>query len=352
MEVDYHIIKRYLDGNKQEGDKKKLLSWFSSFQDEGNLRKEYYRYWNEELSDSLTLKGYDANKVLGRIYHEIKLEESKSVVKKKVASRVINILTRVAAVLFIPLSILFFLNKENMVSTGDNIVYSEMYSPLGTRTMFYLPDGSSGCLNGGSTLRFPTKFEGEARKVDLKGEAYFDVLTNPKKPFIVSGSNIEVIAHGTSFNVEAYPKDKVNRITLAEGKVEVLGKKNGSIQKLGTLTPDQMCLFNLKNAHSKIIKVNAANIIAWKEGKLIFKDEPLSEVIKKLNRRYNIHIEIKDERLKAHPYLATFEDESLDEVINLLTLSAPIKIKDLGRKRNPDGTFEKRIIELYYKTNM
>ena len=351
MEVDYQVIKRYLDGNTQQGDKEKILSWFSSCHAEGSLREEYYRYWNEELSNSLIIKGYDSNKVLGNIYHRIKLEESGSKVKRKVINRFINTITRVAAVLFIPLSIFLLLNRENLMPTTDNIVYSEMYSPLGTRTMFYLPDGSSGCLNGGSTLRFPTKFEKDTRKVDLEGEAYFDVLSNSEKPFVVSGSNIKVIAHGTSFNVEAYPEDKINRVTLAEGKVEVLGEKDGIMQKLGTLTPGQMCVFNQTNSRCKFIQVNADNIIAWKDGKLIFKNDPLWKVVIKLNRRYNINMVIKDEQLKTHPYLATFEDESLDEVINLLKLSAPIEVKDLGRKSNQEGTFEKRIIELYYKNN-
>lgn len=352
MEVDYQIIKRFLDGDGQKEDQTKILSWFSNFQAEGNLRKGYLRYWNKELSGDLNIEGYDSDKVLGKIYHAIKLEESRSTIKRKAINRVINTITRVAAVLFIPLTIFLLINKERYIETKADVTYSEIYAPLGTRTMFYLPDGSSGYLNGGSTLKFPTAFIGESREVDLKGEAYFDVLSNPEKPFIVYGENVNVVAHGTSFNVEAFPEDNTNKVTLVKGQVEVLGKKNGQIQKLGTLEPNQMCIYDKRTSFYKFMDVDADKIIAWKEGKLVFINEPLEEVIKELNRRYNINMIIKDSKLKEYTYLATFEDESLDEVIKLLKLSAPIEVKDFGRKRKPDGAFEKRVIELYYKPNI
>jgi transmembrane sensor len=349
MEVDFLVIKRFLDGNIQEGDKEKILSWFSSFQAETDLRKGYYRYWNEELSNNLSIEGYDQEKVLGKIYHEIKLDESRSLVKKKVINSIINIITKVAAVLFIPLTVFLFVNKERLKPNMTNISYSEIYSPPGTRTVFYLPDGSTGCLNGGSYLKFPTVFKGESREVSLKGEAFFDVISNPGKPFIVYGENINVIAHGTSFNIKAFPEDITNKVTLVKGKVEVLRTKDGQIQKLGILEPNQMCVYDCKTSQSKIIQVDADKIIKWKEGKLVFINEPFHELVKELNRRYNINMVIKDPKLIEYSYLATFEDESMDEVINLLKLSAPIEVKDLGREKRSDGTYGKRIIELYYK---
>ena len=79
--------------------------------------------------------------------------------------------------------------RKRIFTTPAETAYSEIYSPLGTRTMFYLPDGSSGWLNGGSYLEFPAEFRGKSREVFLKGEAYFDVVTDPKKPFVVKGEH-------------------------------------------------------------------------------------------------------------------------------------------------------------------
>jgi ferric-dicitrate binding protein FerR (iron transport regulator) len=215
--------------------------------------------------------------------------------------------------------------------------------------MFYLPDGSTGYLNSGSHLKFPAEFKGKSRKVELKGEAYFDVLSNPRKPFIVSGTSINVIAHGTSFNVMAFPEDKINQVTLVSGEVKIQGKRDGHIQNIGILKPDQMCIYDESSSFYRFVPVDANRIVAWKAGKLIFRDEPFEEVVKRLNRRYNTNMVIKDEKLKSYKYLATFEDETLDEVIKLIKISAPIEVRELAREKNQDGTFDKRTIEFYYK---
>jgi len=351
MEVDFHIIKRYLDGTGKKGDKEKILSWFSGNQEESDLRGEYYRYWTE-LPTDLSIEDYDEEKMLGNIYHKIKLEESKSLDKPATANRavhkVISLLTKVAAVLFIPLTIFMLINRDRFVST-DYVAYSEIYAPVGTRTKFNLPDGSVGYLNGGSTVKFSNVFKGKSREVQLKGEAFFDVQSNPKKPFVVSGSNINVVAYGTSFNVEAYPEDNVNKVTLVKGKVEVLAKTESKLQSLGILAPGEMCVFNKEKSSHQFTQVDAAKIVSWKDGKLVFSNEPFDEVVKKLNRRYSVNITIKDEKLKTYTYLATFEDETLDEVLKLITISAPIEVKDLGRKIRPDGTSGERAIEFYSK---
>lgn len=352
MKIDFNIIKRYLDGTGQKGDKEKIFSWFSSIPAESDLCRHYNRYWNE-LPDDLNLEGYDEEKMLGKIYHKIILEESKPAEEPKtgwgVVQKVITLFTRIAAVLFIPLTIFIFINRERFISAGYTI-YSEIYAPMGTRTKFNLPDGSSGYLNGGSTVKFPNEFKGKSRDVNLEGEAFFDVLSNPEKPFVVSGSNINVVAYGTSFNVEAYPEDKINKVTLVKGKVEVLGKTNDRVQSFGILTPGEMCVFNKEKSSYQFVQVDADKIVSWKDGKLVFINEPLEEVVKKLNRRYSVNIIINDEKLKTYTYLATFKDETLDEVLKLIKLSAPIEVRDLGRKIRPDGTSEERIIEFYLRT--
>ena len=348
MEVNSQVIKRYLEGYEKEGDKELILDWFSNVQFEKGLRKEYYSYWNE-IANKLDLEGYDGSVILGRIYHEIKLEESGKLQGKRVMIRVINNVSRIAAILFIPLIAFLFLYRDNFIPASVEAAYSEIYSPLGTRTMFYLPDGTTGWLNGGSYLEFPSEFTGKSRDVVLNGEAYFDVHSDPKKPFIVSGSNIEIVAYGTSFNVQVYPDDPVCKVTLESGNIKVSGKQDGSIRNSRILEPDQMYIYDIGTFSHKTATVDSKRIISWKEGKLVFKDEPFSEVVKKVNRWYNVNIIIKDEILESYIYMATFEDETLDEVLKLIKLSAPIEYKDLGRKRREDGTFEKRKIELYYK---
>lgn len=351
MKVEPHIIKRYLDGTGRKEDKEIIISWFSDFQMETGLRQVYKSYW-DEMPDSPEVEGYDEGKVLGEIYHQIKIEESKSQAKPakwEVPQRIITILIRVAAILFIPLTIFILLNKDRLTPTDTSVAWSEIYAPMGTRTKFSLPDGSAGYLNAGSSIRFATVFKGKSREVTLNGEAYFDVLSDPQKPFVVSGNNIRVVAYGTSFNVEAYPEDQIHKVTLVKGKVEVFGEKNDKVRSLGILTPGEMCVYNNEQSSAEFIRVDASKITSWKDGKLVFIDEPFSEVVKKLNRRYSVNIVIKEERLKDYSYLATFEDETLDKALNLLKLSAPIEIKEHKREQKPDGSYGERTIEFYFK---
>jgi transmembrane sensor len=347
MNVDLQVINRFLDGHEQEGDKELILEWFSDISAEYDLRRKYKTYWDEMVSKQ-DLEGYDGEKILDRIYHQIKLKESHLQPRNKGLIRFVNMVTKVAAVLFIPLMAYAFLTRDHKMLADNQMASSEIYSPPGTRTMFYLPDGSKGWLNGGSYLEFPTEFKGRSREVVLKGEAYFEVRANKRKPFIVSGSHITVAAHGTSFSVMAFPEEEVCEVTLATGSIKVWGKKNGINQNARMLQSDQMYIYDLSTSTSRVVAVDAAQIICWKEGKLVFKNDSLEEVIKRLNRWYNVNIIIMDESLKSYVYLATFEDETLDEVLKLLEYSAPIRYKDLGRKRNEDGTFTKRKIELYY----
>jgi ferric-dicitrate binding protein FerR (iron transport regulator) len=112
--------------------------------------------------------------------------------------------------------------------------------------------------------------------------------------------------------------------------------------------PGYTCSYDLKTSVFKTSMVDIDQIISWKDGRLVFRNEPFDEVVKKINRWYNVNCIIKDDTLESYAYRAIFVDETLDEVLKLLKLSAPIDYKDIGRNRRKDGTFEKRVIELYF----
>lgn len=348
MEVDFQGIKRYLEGKERKGDKERIIDWFSDIRFEKDIQKKYRLIWNE-LAEHKDLEECDGSVILGRIYHKMKNDEFKNLTREKSIVRILNTISKIAAVLFIPLIAYVWITKGSDFPIAAETAYSEIYSPLGTRSMFYLPDGSTGMLNGGSSLEFPAEFRGKSREVLLKGEAYFDVVTDSKKPFVVKGEHTCVIAYGTSFNVQAYPEDPETRITLISGKIRLFERINGKVLNLAVLKPDQMYVYYPGKRLERTETVDVKEVIAWTEGKLTFRDETFTELVRKINRWYNVELIIMDKALRSYSYQATFMDETLDEVLKLLHYSAPIEYKDLGRKKRPDGTFEKRKIELYYK---
>jgi ferric-dicitrate binding protein FerR (iron transport regulator) len=300
-----------------------------------------------DTNESL-IYAYDEERIHDRIHHILRLEEATYLRNANKWSKVIRFFTRAAAVLFIPLALFTVLYLKGAIADSPAVASADIYSPLGSRTSFELPDGSTGWLNGGSTLSFPSQFKGKTRTVKLTGEAYFDVISNPKKPFIVLASNMKVKAYGTSFNVMAYPDDMTMEVTLESGIVEISGKDQANNDKsLGFLAQGERAVIIPGTGYFKKDPVEIDLYTSWKDGKLVLRNEDMSQMVKKLNRWYNVSLVIKDSRLDTYNYRATFEDEILDEVLNILKRTSNIAFKDLGRNRYPDGTYGKRTIELF-----
>ena len=350
-QVDARLVQRYLEGGGSEKEKLQIEEWFSDLRANEELRKFSKIRWEDLPKEpkETTLSGYDEERVHDRIHHILRLEEAAAFHKARTRSMLIRFFTRAAAVLFIPITLFALYNWRGNIAGSQSVSRAEIFSPFGARTNFVLPDGSSGWLNGGSTLSFPTQFKGKSRNVELTGEAYFDVQTNPKKPFTVIADEMKVRAYGTSFNVMAYPDDKTMEVTLETGVVEVFGKDRFNNEKsMGLMAPGERGVLIQGTGYFKKDSVNVDQYTSWKEGRLVLRNKPMSQVVSKLNRWYNVNIVISDSRLESYTYRATFEDEKLDEVLKILTSTSPIVCKEVGRKRYPDGTYGKRTIELHY----
>ncbi len=348
MGLDQNILMRYLEGNWTEDDGLKIREWFNNLNDERELRASSKDYWNELQPDS-KLEDYDETALLGQIYRQIRLNEFRTSRRQTSSHRILNIITKIAAVLFIPMLIVMISSHYDTKIKASDITYNEIYSPPGSRTMFTLPDGSKGWLNSGSYLKYPQTFLGKTRTVSLKGEAYFNVVTNPDKPFVVSGKSLSIVAKGTAFNVTSWEDEPGTKVTLVHGKVEVYKDYKEKNSLIASLKPNQMLFYSPTGSGSYIKDVDINKYISWTDGKLVFRDDPFTEVVKKISRWYNVNIIVEDNSLKSYTYVATFQDESLDEVLKMLKISAPIDYKSIARKQRTDGSFEKKTIEIYYK---
>ena len=220
--------------------------------------------------------------------------------------------------------------------------YAEIQCPLGVRTKFVLPDGTKGFLNSGSILKYPVVFN-KSREVNLTGEAFFEVNHNQEMPFIVHTQNLNIKDLGTSFNVISWPGEKTEEVILQTGMAEII-TTGGS--KICDLLPDEKVVLNTENGKSVKSKVIALQYTGWKDGKLVFRNEDMIEVAKRLSRWYNAEIVVADNRLADYRFHATFQDEQLDEVLKLLALTTPIKYTEEKRNMANDGLVPKRKIVL------
>lgn len=180
-----------------------------------------------------------------------------------------------------------------------------------------LPDGTTIRLNSCSKITYPSVFKENTRLVLLEGEAYFSVVSDPEKPFIVSTDYFSVKVLGTQFNVSAYPTDERATTTLSKGRVEVK-LKEGAPGSPYTLQPSQQLIYN-KNDHSvSLHKIDNASA-DWKDGQLIFRDASFQDIIQTLQRRFNVTIDYDKQYFPNLPYTVKFvQGEDLEDILNIM----------------------------------
>lgn len=336
QEIVNERIIHYLEGNATPGEQELLLDWVNQSSDNKLYFQQLKNLW--EMSDPkiAELKIFTP-KALENVLDKIEPTRSR---KLKVNLR------KIAAILFLPLmAASFFLGKKLEHKVANAVSYNEIYASLGTRSTILLSDGSKVWLNSGSKLRYPDKFTSNNRVVFLTGEAYFEVQSDLDRPFIVRSNNINVKATGTKFNVQALESEKEIKVSLISGKVEVNRQiDTDKNQVLANLIPNQMLTYDTLTGKVQTFTGDLYEFIAWKDGQLVFRNRPLSEVVKKISQHYNVDIELRGRELQDYRYRATFEEESLNEILKLLQLSSPIRYTEVKRTLQPDGTFSKRKI--------
>lgn len=254
---------------------------------------------------------------------------------------------KAASVLVLPLlisSLLFaymlFVKQEKQ----DTIGFAEITAPSCAVLAYELPDQTKVWLNGNSTLKYPTKFIGNKRVVELNGEANFEVKANPECPFYVkTPEGLVVYVYGTKFNLSAYQDDEYIQAVLEHGKVNVILPNRENEVKL---LPGEQLSYSKQLKQSVKKKVNIKEFIAWVEGKIIFRDTPLKMVVKRLSRFYNLDIELRNHRNKEYELRATFKRQPIHQILEYMSYSIPLRWKTIEQKQLPDGTIQKKKIIL------
>ena len=197
----------------------------------------------------------------------------------------------------------------------------------GVKGKITLPDGSEVILNSASTLRTPARYENGKRVVELEGEGYFKVASNPDWPMYVRTSRgVTVKVTGTEFNLSTYSDDAALKLTLVRGRVSLLDEKNDT--EIAVREKEEVVIGNRRQLETPTrkpadIKVNTS----WKDGYLVFDNTPIREVIKKMERWYGIDITVADARVMNNTFTASFRSESLQQVLTLLDITCGIKSK-------------------------
>ncbi len=207
--------------------------------------------------------------------------------------------------------------------------YNSIETPKGGEFKIVLPDGSKVWLNASSSLRYPTSFLGSERKVELTGEAYFEVAKNVLKPFKVAGSDQVVEVLGTQFNISSYVDDAAVKTTLLEGSVRVLSNKSSQVKML---KPGEQSNISYSANVFSVKQVDVEQAVAWKNGYFLFVDEDLKSIMRKFERWYDVDVEYKGNADDLRFGGIVSRSKSLSQALKIVEQTGNLKIKIEGRR--------------------
>lgn len=217
---------------------------------------------------------------------------------------------------------LVYSNKSNK----ESLMYNTLRVPYGKRFKLQLSDGTNVDLNAGTSLKYPVKFiKGESRQVFLDGEAYFSVAKDVLHPFIVSADEVNIRVLGTQFNVSSYTEDSKISTVLVEGSVDVY--QNGNTYSSNTSTnlkPGFKADWQKQNNTISLEEADIEMHTAWINGKIIFRHIPFKNVIKKLERHYDVVIMNNNIELGEKFVTASFDIETIENIFEILNVSYDI----------------------------
>ena len=345
----YDLYSKYLKNNCSKEEAAELLKILEDPDNDQFIKTIAFKSW-DEINDDGQIN--DQNKrIMYALDHKAGANKREPVKKHFLENKLNKLFIRTAAVLFIPLmlySIYLTLNIRN--KKIDHILTQTIEVPSGVRTNLSLPDGSHVWLNSGSVFKYPTSFNGRLREVELTGEAYFDIARDPDHPFIVRTGLVDIEVRGTKFNVINYLDDPQIEVILESGEVRLFYESNNKENSILLSEPGEKGVYDKSLRTTTVKRVDIDKYTLWKNGILIFRDDPMNEVVRKLSHKFNADIKLQSPAINEYVYTATFIDESLIQILELLKMSAPLDYTIMNQKKLDDNTYS-RLEIIIDKTN-
>lgn len=333
--INLSLLSRYFANEATSEERLAIEKWIAESEENRLLAQNAYSLLY--TSDTLC--------IMNRIDANMALKKTKTKIKKTNQPHQLYVWSqRVINVLFIPLLIgvsLYFIPAEEQVR------YMEAYGSSGLISTLELPDGSKVWLNSGSYIKYPVEFNGKKREVFVTGEAYVSVVKDNEKKFIVRTlDNISVEVFGTEFNIDAYETNDKITTTLIEGSICLIHMDSNKTIKKCTMKPDQQIAYNRSTHEFMQQPTYILKDIAWKNGRVLFRNTPFDEALWILSKRFNVEFTVKNESFHHNSFTGSFTDQNLTRILEHFKISSGINYSQ-QQIVNEDGETQKTKIELY-----
>jgi transmembrane sensor len=373
--IQDELLVKYLTGSANEEEREDALNWIH--QSEANqLHFDQLRDIYEASKTAQPSASYKTDlswEKVKSMYYKRRfngLKETKNNNRLYYIRQILKYAALILLLIMIGIPGIRFLGKTAI--NNEQQVWTAIEAPLGSKSFVTLSDGSKVWLNAGSKLKYPNSFGKKRREVFLEGEAYFDVVKSKTTQFVVRTGYINIKVLGTEFNVKAYPEENTIQTTLVRGLITINGdpsKPAGPKEDIYK-QPNQSLTFiknpeihepekdtrrkpDVKSEQRKedlvlLPEVDPAIYTSWKDNRWKIQGESLFDLTVKLERRYNVKFQFNSESLREYKFTGILRDETLEQILNLMKLSAPIEysIRDNTVILNENHSFKNSYDEM------
>lgn len=315
-EINELDLFRYVNRELTDQERIEVEKWINASEENRKIAEDFY-----ELSFAVT-----SLQIIKRSAPRKALEKVNKRIRQKQIRRLYLFVQKAAVVLLLPLLLLsgYFLLQPKEEAP---VFYLEARMTPGMTGSTVLPDGSKIWLNSSSTLTYPNQFSGRTREVTLDGEAYFEVADNAKKPFIVHTEHSSVKVLGTKFNIDAYSNNNFIATTLVEGSIEFNYQNKDDLSRTIVVKPNEQVYYDRKTSQARLGETYVPKDIAWKNGQIILRDTPLSDILWILSKRFNVEFIVKDPAFYNYSFTGVFTNQQIERVLEHFKRSSGMRYK-------------------------
>lgn len=306
------IIRKLADNALPKNQRDIIHRWLIGQQDLSEKEEVLFQLWNE--TDTKTVSKEEVQKSLETVKNKLHLSD-----RHKQTIRWVHFVAKYAAILLLPIitGVAVWEIMDRKVTDISNMI--ECYVPAGEQKNIQLPDGTEVQIASSSLLIYPKKFHGKYRHVHLSGEAYFKVEHDKDMPFIIGTGPLSIKVLGTQFNVKSYPEDECITTTLDKGSVKVYRSNNEAFGIV--MAPEDKLVYHTKDSTFELTHNNIKEANAWTQGEICLDEQPLSYILRTLERKYNVKFHYGRNINTTEIYtLKVKYSEKIEDVVKVLSL--------------------------------
>src|SRR5690625_634935 len=348
--IQWKILYRYVQGQCSEEELSELGHWLQEHTANENFFTSFIEDWEEtkeirlQTDDQVAWNEFKAKYSIPgtaaepqrNVSNQLRISGKKQGVKNRKKRRVAYWAYVTATVTILSVTLFFFVRQQiilNSVVQEQVVQYQEINTVKGQRSNLKLSDGSVVFLNSSTTLKIPKDYGQETRTLYLNGEAFFEVTHDEANPFIVISDGVYTKDLGTQFNISAYDSGRVE-VAVKEGLVSIGRMEDGIPQKeIVEITPNKVGILHDIGGLTVADIENMDKYVGWLEGKLVFQRTPFPEVVRRLERWYDIELVIETitEDLQERTLTATYDNMPMSEVLQVMAISMKLSYEREGR---------------------